>query len=200
MTEPTALPPFAAEPKPARDRVDWILDAAFGVFATYGYRRTAMEDIAKAAGLSRTALYLHFRSKEDVFRSLTVRYFHEAADNMAKALAQSGQGVEAALLAAFVAKDGKFMEAVLSTAHGEELMDAGFSVAGDLAKAGEARMTAVLTDWLAAQPLPEGIGTAPELAQVIMGAVKGLKASATDLPAYRKAEAHLARVFARALR
>lgn len=114
------------------DRQDAILDAAFGAFATYGYRRTSMDDIARGAGLSRTALYLHYRNKEDIFRSLAVRYFDEALRDMTAALNVPGQTLQQALLAAFVAKDGKFMEAVLSTPHGEELMDAGFSVTGDL--------------------------------------------------------------------
>ena len=63
-------------------RQDAILDAAFGVFAAYGYRRTTMEDIARACGMSRTALYLHFRNKDDIFRSLTERYLDQALTDM----------------------------------------------------------------------------------------------------------------------
>ena len=60
------------------DRQKTVLNAAFQAFATYGYRRTSMEDVARVAGLSRTALYQHFRNKEDIFRSLAVNYFDEA--------------------------------------------------------------------------------------------------------------------------
>ena len=88
-----------------------------------------------AAGMSRSALYLSYRNKEDIFRSLAIRYFDEAIRDMEAALNRPHQSREHAMLAAFVAKDGKFMEAVLSTPHGEELMDAGFSVTGDLAAA-----------------------------------------------------------------
>jgi hypothetical protein len=107
--------------------------------------------------------------------------------------------LEAALLAAFVAKDGKFMEAVLTTPHGEELMDAGFAVTGDLAAAGEARMVEVLGDWLARRGMPEGLGTGADVAQAVMSAVKGLKLSARSLPDYRAGQARLAALFARAL-
>ena len=72
-------------------RPDAILDAAFGAFAAYGYRRTTMEDIAHAAGLSRTALYLHFRSKEDLFRSLTLRHFDGCLSAMEQALSAPGK-------------------------------------------------------------------------------------------------------------
>jgi AcrR family transcriptional regulator len=184
---------------PLSERQDTILDAAFHAFATYGYRRTSMDDIAKGAGLSRSALYLTYRNKEDIFRSLAIRYFDEAIRDMAGALASSGQSPEQALLAAFVAKDGKFMEAVLSTPHGEELLDAGFSVTGDLAAAGEARMADVLAQWLARSPLPDGIGTPIDVARSIIAAVKGLKTSVRSMEEYREGQARLARLFARAI-
>lgn len=184
---------------PLSERQDTILDAAFHAFATYGYRRTSMDDIAKGAGLSRSALYLSYRNKEDIFRSLAIRYFDEAIRDMQAALARPGQSPETALLAAFIAKDGKFMEAVLSTPHGEELMDVGFSVTGDLAAAGEARMAVVLADWLATLALPEGIGTPIDVARSIIAAVKGLKTSVRSMEEYREGQARLARLFARAI-
>lgn len=187
--------PFAAP----IDRQDAILDAAFHAFSSYGYRRTSMDDIARGAGLSRTALYLHYRNKEDIFRSLAVRYFEEALRDMTAALEVPGQTMEQALIAAFVAKDGKFMEAVLSTPHGEELMDAGFAVTGDLAAAGEARMVGVLGEWLARRGVPAGLGSGPEVAQAIVAAVKGLKTTARSMPEYRAGQARLAALFARAL-
>lgn len=183
---------------PVPERLDTILDAAFHAFATYGYRRTSMEDIARGAGMSRPALYLHFRNKEDVFRSLAARYFDDALRDMRAALARPASA-EDALRAAFVAKDGKFMEAVLTTPHGEELLDAGFSVTGDLAAAGEARMVEALADWLGARKMPDGVGSPAEVAQAIIAAVKGLKLSARSLEDYRAGQARLARLFARAL-
>jgi TetR/AcrR family transcriptional regulator len=55
---------------PKRDR---ILDAALGVFGRYGYRRTSMDLIATAAGVSRPALYQHFSGKDDIFRAVGER-------------------------------------------------------------------------------------------------------------------------------
>lgn len=176
-----------------------ILDAAFGVFAQYGYRRTAMEDVAQAAGLSRTALYLHWRNKDDLFRALATRYFAEAERDMAAALAGTDD-VEAALLAAFTAKDGKFMQAVLSTPHGPELLEAGHSVTADIGAAGEARFVAVLADWLDGRGLPAEVGSPPAVAATIMVALKGLKTSAQTMAGYSEGQARLAKLFARALR
>lgn len=184
---------------PSSDRQDAILDAAFKAFATYGFRRTSMDDIARGAGMSRTALYLHFRNKEDIFRSLAARYFDEALRDMDAALNRPGQDAETALMAAFVAKDGKFMEAVLTTPHGDELMDAGFAITGDLAAEGEARIAHCLAGWLARRGVPADLGEPAQLARDILAALKGQKMVARDLAGYRAGQARIARIFARAL-
>lgn len=189
----------APPPDRPSDRLDTILDAAFRAFATYGYRRTSMDDIARGAGLSRTALYLHFRSKEDIFRSLALRYFDEAVAALAAVLDRPGLADEDRLAAAFAAKDGKFMEVVLTTPHGDELMDAGFAVTGDLAAQGEARMAAALAGWLDRRGLAPGLGRPEDVAGDMLAALKGLKSSARDLDGYRAGQARLARIFARAL-
>ena len=181
------------------DRQDAILDAAFGVFAAYGYRRASMEDIARAAGMSRTALYLHFRSKDDIFRSLTARYFDACVAAMEAALNAPGQSAETALFNGFVAKDGKFMEAVLSTPHGSELLDAGFAVSLDLALAGEAKMSGLIAGWLEEQGVPADLAPAKAVADTIFAALKGLKYTATSLDDLRTGEARLARLVARAM-
>lgn len=180
-------------------RTDTILDAAFQAFASYGYKRTAMDDIARAAGMSRTALYLHFRSKEDIFRSLGQRYFEQALRDMEAALMRPGQTVEQALLACFIAKDGKFMEVVLTTPHGSELMDAGFSVTADLAVQGERQAVDLIARWLDTQGIPPALAPAQSVAETIMAALKGLKSGATTLDALREGEARLAALIARAL-
>ncbi len=59
----------AAEPTD-RSRKAAILVAAQPVFFRYGYRKTSMDDVAKAADVSRQGLYVHFASKEDLFREV----------------------------------------------------------------------------------------------------------------------------------
>ncbi|WP_420860543.1 TetR/AcrR family transcriptional regulator [Algirhabdus cladophorae] len=43
-----------------------ILEAAIGVIARYGIRKTTMADIADTAGVSRQTLYTHYRNKDTV--------------------------------------------------------------------------------------------------------------------------------------
>jgi AcrR family transcriptional regulator len=52
------------------DRDDRILDAAREAFATRGFAATTMEDIAQRVGISRSAIYSRFESKEALFRAL----------------------------------------------------------------------------------------------------------------------------------
>lgn len=193
MTE--ATPPATT----IHDRQDAILGAAFRAFATYGFRRTSMDDIARGAGLSRTALYVYYRNKDDIFRSLTTRYVETAIMDMTAALARPDQTVEQMLMAAFQAKDGAFMEIVLGTPHGRELLDAAFSTSADLALAGEIRLTQLVADWLGRQQIAEDLGGPDAVAQTIMAALKGLKITARSLEDYQGGQARLARIFARAL-
>ena len=57
---------------------DRILDAAMAVFRRHGFRRSSIEQTAEAAGLTRQALYHHFKSKEALFRAVIER-LHEIA-------------------------------------------------------------------------------------------------------------------------
>ncbi len=47
-----------------------ILEAARARFLRFGPRKTTMEEVARAAGCSRTTLYSHFRNMEDLYGSL----------------------------------------------------------------------------------------------------------------------------------
>lgn len=47
-----------------------ILTSAERVFARHGFRDTSLDDIADEAGITRTILYRHFDSKEDLYRGV----------------------------------------------------------------------------------------------------------------------------------
>ena len=50
-----------------------ILDAAERVFSVRGVSHTSLEDIAKAAGVTRGAIYWHFRNKSELFTAMVDR-------------------------------------------------------------------------------------------------------------------------------
>jgi AcrR family transcriptional regulator len=47
-----------------------VLDAARSCFSRYGVARTRVEDVAKAAGISRPLLYLHFEGRNGLIEAL----------------------------------------------------------------------------------------------------------------------------------
>lgn len=50
-----------------------ILESAKKVFAKYGYKKTSVNDIAKAAGKAKSSLYHYFESKEKIFVEIVRR-------------------------------------------------------------------------------------------------------------------------------
>ncbi|RUS59059.1 TetR family transcriptional regulator [Pseudorhodobacter sp. E13] len=176
-----------------------ITQAALRAFALYGYRRTSMEDIAQGAGMSRAALYLRFKNKEDIFRSLVRQYYATALSDMAPALSRTDQDAETTLSAALQAKNGAMMELLLTSPHGHELLDAGFAIGADIVAEGEARMTDLLAGFFDARGLAAGYGTPQSFAQMVMAALKGFKTSAADFDALVTSQQQLVRLIARAL-
>ncbi len=57
-------------PDATEERTQQIIEAAFITFARLGIGKTRMEDIAKAAGLSKGTLYLYFKSKDALISSM----------------------------------------------------------------------------------------------------------------------------------
>lgn len=116
-----------------------VLEAAADVFAQYGFRRTSMNDIAQAAGISRPALYLMFENKEDLFRGAVLFRQSQGIDRAISTLAESGSITER-FNAAILAFEKVFYEPVAQSPHGAELMDASISIAADLMKKGQDRL------------------------------------------------------------
>ncbi|HEU0030529.1 MAG TPA: TetR/AcrR family transcriptional regulator [Kofleriaceae bacterium] len=72
--------------KPSSDR---ILEAAEDVFAEHGYGEVSLRQLMAAAGVSTTAFYARFDSKEAVMAALTTRLFSELHDEAPSVLDQA---------------------------------------------------------------------------------------------------------------
>lgn len=59
-----------------------VLNSAREVFLRYGFTRTTMADVAKAAGISRPALYLLFPGKEHVYSAVIHKMNEEALQDI----------------------------------------------------------------------------------------------------------------------
>jgi AcrR family transcriptional regulator len=54
-----------------------LIDAAMDLFASYGYRGTSLARIARAAGVTKGALYWHFADKEAFFLAVVAKVLGE---------------------------------------------------------------------------------------------------------------------------
>ncbi len=102
-----------------------ILDAAMEVFARFGFRRASMDQVAEEAGLTRQAVYHHFKSKEALFRA-AVEAMHQGAY---EAGLDAGRKSEAAdcdlpeiLAAATEARFRYIIECLEETSQADELL------------------------------------------------------------------------------
>ena len=82
-----------------RERIQSI---ALELFAEQGYDKTSLREIAERLGVTKAALYYHFKSKEDIVRSFTEDYRVELEAVIAWGAAQPpGPGTRAEILARY---------------------------------------------------------------------------------------------------
>lgn len=59
--------------EPARLSRDTILNEAADLFQRHGYRKTRLEDLAQVLGVTRPAIYYHFKAKQDLLVAIELR-------------------------------------------------------------------------------------------------------------------------------
>jgi len=74
-----------------------IIDAAEELFLTRGVARATLEQIAQAAGVTRGAIYWHFRNKTDLFDAMYCRVHDPVEDLVSQSLALEDEGAIEAL-------------------------------------------------------------------------------------------------------
>lgn len=93
----------------ATGRREYVLDAALLVFARYGYRKASMDDVARAAAISRPGLYFYFSSKRDLFRAAVTHALDSDVAAAERALAGTGRPFRDRLVEAFDHWTGRYI-------------------------------------------------------------------------------------------
>ncbi|WP_431673990.1 TetR/AcrR family transcriptional regulator [Rhizobium leguminosarum] len=161
-------------------KIAQILDAALPVFVRFGFRKTSMADIARAAGISRASLYLSFNSKEELFRAGSRRAHTLALDEVGAALAGQGNAFDRMAMAIAV-----FQRELIAPFGGspdaEELFAANMALAADITLDARTRLLTMLTQTLDAAAEAKEIDLEPlqaspiQLANIMMAAMDGIK-------------------------
>ncbi len=113
------------------DKREVIITSALDLFRHYGYRRTSMEDIARAAAVAKGTLYLYFKSKDELFEAICRSLAEQVAEGVTKAEALD-LPLEPKLTALMEAKLGFVYRWILSSPHAAELVDSGSRLSEDV--------------------------------------------------------------------
>lgn len=175
-----------------------ILQEAFNAFAHYGFKRTTMDDIARAAGISRPALYLVYRNKADIFRACMLSMMEEMRVRVAACFAKDVDivcGVERALDEGILRPHRE----ISATTHGAEIFDTSHEFAADLFLAWMRTMEEEIASGLEAAEKAGQITFASAhspatVASLMLDAVEGMKSRNSDMDLVAEKIRHLVRL------
>jgi AcrR family transcriptional regulator len=154
-----------------------LLDAAIDVFVRYGFRKTSMDELARAAGLSRPGLYLHFSSKETLFQEAVAHLLDRSLARGRQALADPAESLQERLVGAFAAVHGPYVGKGAAAQHTGELIETAGQLAGDVIVAHERAFRAAVVEAI-------GGADAEALADTLDAVSIGLKHRVAALPEY----------------
>jgi AcrR family transcriptional regulator len=127
------------------DRLTEVLDATYDCLARYGVRRTTMDDIAGAVGMSRSAVYQYVRNKDDAMRRLAERLHDRAFERAVEAVAAQQPPGER-VIGILAAKLGLVRDLSGDSPHAVELLDAKARLFGDICTEFSARVRQLLIE------------------------------------------------------
>jgi AcrR family transcriptional regulator len=77
------------DPSDREARAARILDSAAELLLRYGYRRLTIEDVAERAGIGKGTIYLHWKSREELFRAVFEREVRSAIGELVAELREN---------------------------------------------------------------------------------------------------------------
>ncbi len=75
-----------------QQRAERILDAASELIQRWGYRKTTIDDIARQAGVAKGTIYLHWKTREELFAALIKREKVELAEDIKQRILVDPEG------------------------------------------------------------------------------------------------------------
>jgi len=159
--------------------------AIIEVFAQYGFRKTAMEDVAAAAGKSRQALYNRFGSKEGVFTWAVDELTSGSVEAAHAALTDDALPLADRLLNAFDAWAGQHVGLLRASPHGGEVIAAAKAHTADRAADAEQALVEEIGALILKQGAASDQAEADDAAIALASASKGLLYTASSRTDYQ---------------
>lgn len=183
MTETDETPP--------ESRRAHVLASATKVFLAYGFARATMDDIARAAEMSRPAIYQYFKNKTEIYRSIASVMLDQSVEEAKVAFARPGHfanRMERAVDVSIISMIASFS----TTQHGSEFLDMKSGLS-DLITDWRGQLLDLMTLAIDAEAKRTGVDlgaktfTAVMLAESLMDRLDGIKARTIDSEAQRQA-------------
>jgi AcrR family transcriptional regulator len=152
-------------------RRELVLAAALDTFARYGYRKTSMEDVARAAAISRPGLYLLFGSKQELFTAAVTQALDRSLAAVSEVLADTTRPVRERLLDAFDHWTGRYIGAMSREVNSmaEEYADLLGPVVGEYPPRFAALLNTALAESLNAAKAPRSAAVTQTLISTSIG-------------------------------
>ena len=74
------------------ERAERILDAAAELMLRWGYNKTTIDDIARYAGVAKGTIYLHWKTREDLFMALMRREYVRLMEDIQQRISGDPEG------------------------------------------------------------------------------------------------------------
>jgi AcrR family transcriptional regulator len=165
----------------ATDRRTLVLDSAMATFARFGYRKTSMEEVARAADISRPGLYFLFASKETLFRAAVTQALERDLAAAEHVLADTGRPLPERLVAAFDHWAGRYIGPLSRDV--ATVIEDNPGLLGEITVSTPRRFEELITAAIVRAPGQEA-ATATAVAQTMISASVGLKHQAASREFY----------------
>ncbi|WP_329135847.1 TetR/AcrR family transcriptional regulator [Streptomyces sp. NBC_01476] len=189
-----AAPDIDDDPKRAA-----VLAAALGVFSRYGFQKTSMEAVAKAAGISRPGLYLLFPNKEQLYRATMQGVMERGQRAMEKCFADESLSFEDRVVSALDALVGQYIGSQVARDLAELLENSGpqlGSMFHDHQELARATIAARIAEIAPPGVLGGGLG-AEDVMDVLFSAALTWKATSADRDEFRERARRAVRLICR---
>ena len=161
-------------------RRESVLESALVTFARFGYRKASMDEVARAAHISRPGLYFLFASKEALFRAAVTRSLERDIATVEQVLVDTDRPLPERLLDSFDRWAGTYIGPL--TRDVASLIEDNPNILGPIAQTTPQRFEELITEAIAFGQ--GGPRSAPDVARTMISTSIGIKSQVDTRDAY----------------
>jgi len=179
----SSAPAAAAQDESEAGRREHVLETALLTFARFGYRKASMEDVARAADISRPGLYFYFASKQDLFRAAVTHALDGDVAAAGRCLSDTSRPLRDRLIEAFDHWTGRYVGTMAKDV--AILIEDNPALLSPMATEYPKRFAKMITDALTAGTPAGNAGTAVDVARTLLSTANGIKHEASTRDEFR---------------